>query len=98
MKADMVGWPVIASSHRPSADPLWKKPAFTVMAGLVPTISSAHSATTDGRDKPGHNGESDTRRTGFLVRGAATLGSSPWACAAISIAVRNGIGASLRSQ
>ena len=56
-----------------------------------PGHRSWHSAATDGRDKPGHDGEG-------AARSEATLGSSPRACAAI-IAVRSRMGiASLRSQ
>jgi hypothetical protein len=33
--------------------------SYTVMAGLVPAISSRTGATTDGRDKPGHDGQKE---------------------------------------
>ena len=41
------------------ADPPWMKPAFTVMAGLVPAIRGGRVPRPIGRDKPGHDGASD---------------------------------------
>ena len=49
------------------------------MAGLVPAIRSGRAATTDGRDKPGHDDESDAEsEPGFLLgaRRRSNLGRS----------------------
>ena len=42
--------------HRPLADPPWMKPAFTVMAGLVPAIGRGTLPLRMAGTMPGHDG------------------------------------------
>jgi hypothetical protein len=49
------------------------KPAFTVMAGLVPVICSGSVPGLMARDRPGHDDEADAEATGFLASEAKTI-------------------------
>ena len=75
LKADRA---VIASSHRPVADPPWMKPALTVpaltvpaltvMAGLVPAIRSGRVPRPMAGTSPAMTMKVTPQRPGFLVR------------------------------
>jgi hypothetical protein len=73
-----VGFPVIASSHRPSADPRWMKSARTVMAGLVPAICGGRVPRPMAGTSPAMTMKCRRSRTGFLVGRAK---QSPFRCA-----------------